>query len=224
MGGTGLYHRALVDDLDIPGRFPEVRAELEAEPDTAVLHRRLARQDPVGAARMDPNNRRRVLRALEVTIGTGRPFSAAGPGLDRFSGAGIAQIGLAVDPTVLAGRIDQRFAAMLDAGLRGEVAALDERIRAAGHRWSRTAGQALGYRELLVHLGGDATLEEASEQTVVRTRQFARRQRAWFGRDPRITWIDATGDPRTTGDRGVPCRRPGVGTAWTVTGARVQAG
>ena len=82
VGGTGLYLRAVIDDLTLPGRFPEVRAELEAEPDTVALHRRLAELDPVAAARMEPTNRRRVVRALEVTLGSGRPFSSFGPGLD----------------------------------------------------------------------------------------------------------------------------------------------
>lgn len=185
VGGTGLYVRAVVDDLDIPGRWPEVRRELEADPDTAGLHRRLAELDPAAAARMAPSNRRRVVRALEVTVGGGRPFSSYGPGLDRYPPTPFVQVGLHRERPDLDARIAARYRSQLEAGFLDEVRAL------AGRELSRTAAQALGYRELLVHLRGELTLEAAVEAAVTRTRRFARRQQRWFQRDPRICWLDA---------------------------------
>lgn len=187
VGGTGLYVRAVVDDLQLPGRFPEARAALDAEPDTASLHRRLAELDPVAAGRMEPTNRRRVVRALEVTLGSGRPFSSFGPGLDAYPASPLAQVGLRLPLDVLDARIARRFRAMLDAGLLDEVRAL---LRRPGGL-SRTAGQALGYRELAAHLQGRCSVEEAGEEALRRTRRFARRQLRWFRRDPRIEWLDA---------------------------------
>ena len=191
VGGTGLYVRAVVDDLQLPGSFPDARAALDAEPDTGLLHRRLARLDPVAAGRMEPTNRRRVLRALEVTLGSGRPFSSFGPGLEAYPASPLAQVGLRLPLDVLDARIARRFRAMLDAGLLDEVRAL---LRRPGGL-SRTAGQALGYRELGAHLEGRCSLEEAAEEAVRRTRRFARRQLRWFRRDPRIQWLDAGENP-----------------------------
>ncbi|MBW3644183.1 MAG: tRNA (adenosine(37)-N6)-dimethylallyltransferase MiaA [Actinobacteria bacterium] len=191
VGGTGLYVRAVVDDLQLPGRFPEARAALDAEPDTASLHRRLAELDPVAAGRMEPTNRRRVVRALEVTLGSGRPFSSFGPGLDAYPPSPLAQVGLRLPLDALDARIARRFRAMLDAGLLDEVRAL---LRRPGGL-SRTAGQALGYRELAAHLQGRCSVEEAGEEAVRRTRRFARRQLRWFRRDPRIEWLDAGENP-----------------------------
>ncbi len=191
VGGTGLYVRAVVDDLQLPGSFPDARAALDAEPDTALLHRRLAGLDPVAAGRMEPTNRRRVLRALEVTLGSGRPFSSFGPGLEAYPASPLAQVGLRLPLDVLDARIARRFRAMLDAGLLDEVRAL---LRRPGGL-SRTAGQALGYRELAAHLEGRCNVEEAAEETVRRTRRFARRQLRWFRRDPRIQWLDAGENP-----------------------------
>ncbi|MBW3548265.1 MAG: tRNA (adenosine(37)-N6)-dimethylallyltransferase MiaA [Actinobacteria bacterium] len=191
VGGTGLYVRAVVDDLQLPGSFPDARAALDAEPDTALLHRRLAGLDPVAASRMEPTNRRRVLRALEVTLGSGRPFSSFGPGLEAYPASPLAQVGLRLPLDVLDARIAHRFRAMLDAGLLDEVRAL---LRRPGGL-SRTAGQALGYRELGAHLEGRCSLEEAAEEAVRRTRRFARRQLRWFRRDPRIHWLDVGENP-----------------------------
>jgi len=186
VGGTGLYLRAVLDELAIPGRYPEVRAELDAEPDTARLHARLAHLDPVAAARMEPTNRRRVVRALEVTLGSGRPFSSYGPGLDTYPPTRYRLVGLAVSREVLDARIAERVGRQLAAGWLDEV----RRLAARPEGLSRTAAQALGYRELLDHLGGGCSLEEAVERTVSRTRRFARRQQRWFRRDPRIEWLD----------------------------------
>jgi tRNA dimethylallyltransferase len=189
VGGTGLYLRSVVDDLEIPGRYPEVAASLEAELDAgraepADLYARLAGLDPVGAARMEPTNRRRVVRALEVTLGAGRPFSEFGPGLEAYPATGVPQVGLAVEAQEADRRIGDRFSAMVEAGLVDEVRALASRPQGI----SRTARQALGYREVLAYLEDGAPLADCLEEAVRRTRQFARRQASWFRRDPRITW------------------------------------
>lgn len=190
VGGTGLYLRAVVDDLEIPGQFPEVAAEIEAEPDTVLLHSRLAKLDPVGAARMEPTNRRRVLRALEVSAGSGRPFSSFGAGMNEHPPSPVHLVGLWLPRPVVVARIERRYVEQMEAGFLAEVQGL-----AAGPSISQTAAQALGYRELLAHLRGETTLERALATAVTRTRQFARRQRVWFRRDPRISWLGAADDP-----------------------------
>lgn len=187
VGGTGLYLRAVVDDLEIPARFPSVAAELEREADApggvAVLHARLAELDPVAATRTTAANRRRIVRALEVTIGSGRPFSSYGPGLIAYPPTDVVLVGLAFDPAAVDRRIEERFSRWLDQGLVDEVRAL------AARRPSRTARQALGYRELLAHVERTAPLDECVAEAVRRTRAFARRQWSWFRRDPRIRWV-----------------------------------
>jgi tRNA dimethylallyltransferase len=193
VGGTGLYLRAVVDDLDVPGRYPEVREELEAEPDTIGLHHRLAALDPVAAGRMEPTNRRRVVRALEVTIGSGQPFSSYGPGLDVYPDSRFRLVGVMLPHEVVARRIEARYHRQMADGFLEETRAL----LAAPKGLSRTAGQALGYRELIAHLAGSTGLDEAVELAIRRTRRFARRQRSWFRRDPRIRWLAALDDPRT---------------------------
>lgn len=187
VGGTGLHLRAVVDDLQIPGRYSEVRGRLEAEPDTPALHRRLADLDATAAGRMEPTNRRRVLRALEVTLGSGQPFSSFGPGLGAYPETSYRLLGISLPSEVVAARIATRYREQLEAGFVDEVRALAADPRGL----SRTARQALGYRELLRHLAGELTLDEAIEEAVVRTRRFARRQRAWFRRDPRVEWLSA---------------------------------
>jgi len=192
VGGTGLYVRALVDDLDIPGRWPEIRSELEAEATTIegvrALHDRLAGLDPTAAARMEPTNRRRVVRALEVCLGSGRPFSSFGPGLDTYRPSQFDQVGIRVDRPRLDRRIAERVHGMFTAGLVEEVRALSARPL------SRTARQALGYKALLAHLAGGTALSEAVEETIRRTCWFARRQERWFRRDPRIRWLEHDGN------------------------------
>ncbi|CAN5120280.1 tRNA (adenosine(37)-N6)-dimethylallyltransferase MiaA [soil metagenome] len=187
VGGTGLYVRAVVDNLTLPGRYPEARAAVEAESDTAALHRRLDELDPVAAARMEPSNRRRLVRALEVTLGSGRPFSSFGPGLEAYPPSPIAQVGLRLAPELLDARIAARLQIMLDAGFLDEV----RRLASWPAGLSRTARQALGYRELLAHVEDGIPLDDAVAETLRRTRRFARRQLRWFRRDPRITWHDA---------------------------------
>lgn len=193
VGGTGLYLRSVVDGLTLPGRFPEVAAALEAEADgpdgVAALHRRLATLDPVAAARTTATNRRRVVRALEVTFGAGRPFSSFGPGLEAYPPTDVVLLGLAADPDGSA--VAERFARFMADGLLDEVRALAARPEGL----SRTARQALGYRELLAHVEDGVPLERCVDEAVRRTRVFARRQRAWFRRDPRIRWLGDGEDP-----------------------------
>jgi tRNA dimethylallyltransferase len=204
VGGTGLYLRSIVDDLHFPGRFPEVAVELAATVDAggpegsagslavlARLHHRLADLDPVAAARVAPTNRRRLLRALEVTVGSGRPFSSFGPGLERYPPTPVAMVGIDLAPDVLDRSIAERFAQLMELGLLDEVRALAAR---PGGLW-RTARQALGYRELLDHLETGLPLATAVELAVQRTRALARRQRSWFRRDPRIVWLEPEDDP-----------------------------
>lgn len=196
VGGTGLYLRAVVDDLELPGRWPDIAAELERAADgpggVPALHARLEALDPLAASRMTPTNRRRVVRALEVTLGAGRPFSSFGPGLESYPATPVLLVGIPFDAASVDAAIERRVAAMVEAGLLEEVRTLA--ARPAG--LSRTARQALGYRELLAHLEGDVPLEEAVAEILRRTRAFARRQWAWFRRDPRIVWLDGAGDLR----------------------------
>jgi tRNA dimethylallyltransferase len=189
VGGTGLYHRVVIDDFDLPGEWPDIRARLDAEPDTAVLFSRLSELDPDAATKMEPTNRRRVLRALEVTIGSGRPFSSFGPGVDNYPPSAVLQVGLRWPRDVLSARIAERVHRMIDEGLVAEVDALRQR------GLSRTAAQALGYKEILASLDGRIGQDEAIEMIITRTRQFAVRQERWFRRDPRVRWIDVEHDP-----------------------------
>jgi tRNA dimethylallyltransferase len=191
VGGTGLYFQALVDKLDPPGRFPEARAELEGEPDTVALHRRLSEIDPVAAGRMEPANRRRVIRALEVTIGSGRPFSSYGPGIGRYPETNWRICGLWLPRQVVSARIADRLAAMLREGLVEET----ERLMKVPGGPSMTARQALGYREVITHIESGLPLDDAIGEAVRRTRGFARRQRVWWRRDPRIRWHGAVENP-----------------------------
>ena len=191
VGGTGLHVRAVVDGLEIPGRYDQVRAYLESDKDTTGLHAQLLELDPVAAQRMEPTNRRRVLRALEVTLGSGQPFSSFGPGLEAYPPTPFAQVGLRVDREVLDRRIAERYDRQMEEGFLDEVRAL----AALPGGLSRSAAQALGYRELLAHLRGECTLDEAVGEAVAATRRFARRQERWFRRDPRIEWFDVTEEP-----------------------------
>ena len=187
VGGSALYTRAVLDEFAFPGTDPEVRARLEAElaeVGTAALHRRLAEVDPEAAANILVENGRRVVRALEVVEITGRPFSATLPTL-TYTDPRTVQVGVDIDRPTLDARIEQRVEQMFADGLVAEVEALLERGLAEG----RTASRAIGYPEVVAHLAGELTLEEARERTVVATRRFARRQDAWFRKDPRITWV-----------------------------------
>jgi len=191
VGGTALYLRAVVDGLTIPGQYPAVRAELEQEPDTAALHTRLAELDPVAAGRMTPTNRRRVVRALEVTLGSGRRFSDHGPGLDEHPPTPFTLLGVWLPKHVVDARIRARYEQQLAAGFVDEVRTLAARPDGL----SRTARQALGYRQLLIHVEDGVPLDAAVADAVQRTTRFARRQRAWFRRDPRIRWVGHPENP-----------------------------
>lgn len=188
VGGSGLYFRAVVDDLRFPSRSPELRAELEAEAESAgaeVLHARLAELDPIAATRMEPGNARRIVRALEAIELTGRPFSE-NDAWDRYESIYDLRVaGLERERAELYQRIADRVKDMLEAGLIDET----KRIEAAG--MSRTARQALGYRQILEN--PDASHAELTDQIVRATKRFARRQESWFRGDPRVNWFPAEG-------------------------------
>jgi tRNA dimethylallyltransferase len=190
VGGTGLYVRAVVDGLAIPRVAPDpaLRAALEAEAAAsgpAALHARLAALDPTAAARIDPANTRRLVRALEVCILSGRPFSeqqGARPTPYRT-----LMLGLNMDRAALYARADARIDAMLAAGLVAET----EQLVAAGYAWSLPAMSSLGYREIGAYLRGELALPAAVERFKLATHAYIRRQLTWFRPDTRITWLDA---------------------------------
>ncbi|MFE2910914.1 tRNA (adenosine(37)-N6)-dimethylallyltransferase MiaA [Kitasatospora indigofera] len=194
VGGSGLYVRAAVDEMEFPGTDPEVRARLEeelAELGPGALHLRLAGLDPAAAAAILPSNGRRIVRALEVIEITGLPFTANLPSNTAVYDA--VQIGVAVPRPELDERIALRVDRMWRAGLLDEVRTLEK----AGLREGRTAARALGYQQVLEHFAGGCTEEEARAETVRATKRFARRQESWFRRDERIHWLDrpAGADP-----------------------------
>ncbi|MET9307046.1 tRNA (adenosine(37)-N6)-dimethylallyltransferase MiaA [Streptomyces sp. P9-2] len=186
VGGSGLYVRGAVDNLEFPGTDPEVRARLEEElalRGPGALHARLAAADPDAARAILPSNGRRIVRALEVIEITGRPFTANLPGHDSVYDT--LQIGVDVARPELDERIARRVDRMWEAGLVEEVRALE----AQGLREGRTASRALGYQQVLSAFAGECTLEEARAETVRATKRFARRQDSWFRRDPRVHWL-----------------------------------
>lgn len=190
VAGTGLYLTSLIDELSFPGEWPAVRAELQREPDVAALYRHLKALDPVAAKNIERSNRRRIERALEVCIGSGKPFSDNAPGTGAYPDNGVVQIGLLWPREVLVKRVESRVKAMLQRGFLEEVA----QLRKDG-AMSQTARQALGYAELNRHLDGKCTLDQAVGDIVTHTRQFAVRQERWFRRDPRIRWVHIEKDP-----------------------------
>ncbi|MFC8451144.1 tRNA (adenosine(37)-N6)-dimethylallyltransferase MiaA [Kitasatospora sp. NPDC057223] len=194
VGGSGLYVRAAIDEMEFPGTDPAVRARIEAElaeSGSGALHLRLARLDPAAAEAILPSNGRRIVRALEVIEITGLPFTANLPGNTAVYDA--VQIGVAVPRPELDERITLRVDRMWQAGLLDEVRTLEK----AGLREGRTASRALGYQQVLDHFAGDCTEDEARAETVRATKRFARRQESWFRRDARIHWLDrpAGADP-----------------------------
>ena len=160
----------------------------------ADLHRRLTELDPLAASRMEPTNLRRIVRALSVCLGTGRPFSSFGPGLSSYAPVPYRIVGIEIDRETLDERIARRYRRQMEQGFLEEVRHLTDRPL------SRTAAQALGYKELRAHVAGECSLLEALETAVARTRRFARRQQRWFARDPRIAWIPH-GDVAAMADR-----------------------
>jgi tRNA dimethylallyltransferase len=198
-GGSGLYVRAALDVLEFPGTDPALRQQLEEElaaQGSAALQARLQDVDPVSAGRLLDD--RRIIRALEVHHLTGRPFSSFMPQREYFQPA--VQIGLTVDRDQLRERLALRVHRMVDNGLLAEV----ERLEAQGLRQGKTAPRALGYAQFLRVLDGAATVAEAADETIVATRQFARRQLTWFRADPRITWLDWQ-DPELTSRAAALC-------------------
>jgi tRNA dimethylallyltransferase len=190
VGGSALYERAIVDELGFPGTDPDTRGGLEAE--AAVvgatgLHERLAESDPAAAAKIEPGNVRRTVRALEVAELTGKPFSSFAGGWETYEPDRVRAAGVSVSAEVLRTRIETRVAEMLERGWLDEVRGLVERGFGA---WL-TSAQAIGYAELARHLAGELTLDAAIAGTVKRTRALARRQLAFFRRDPRIRWFEA---------------------------------
>jgi tRNA dimethylallyltransferase len=189
VGGSGLYVRAALDDLHFPGTDTATRARLTdelARLGPAALHARLATLDPDAAAAILPGNGRRIVRALEVIELTGGPFTATMPAYAKIRPA--VQLGLTLPRPELDLRIAARVDRMWQAGLEAEV----RRLAGQGLREGITASRALGYRQLLRHLDGEGTLDDARAETIKATKRFARRQESWFRRDPRVHWLDAT--------------------------------
>ena len=193
VGGSGLYIKAVIDDLDFPGTDPQVRARLEDElrvQGTFALHRRLAALDPPAAERILSTNGRRIVRALEVIEITGTPYEARLPTDEQTNTEHYRAVQIALDRSDLGDRIAQRVHRMWEHGFVDEVRALEE----GGLSATRTASKALGYQQVLRLLSGELSETDAIEQTISATRRFARKQRAWFRRDPRIKWYDAAED------------------------------
>ncbi len=186
-GGSGLYVRAALDRLEIPPTDAAVRRRLEEEATalgTPAMLQRLRERDPEAASAIEPNNTRRIVRALEVIELTGRPFSATMPTREYLRPT--VAIGLWLPRAVLDQRIETRVQRMWRQGLLDEVRALERR----GLREGRTASRAIGYAQALAQLDGSLTAQQAQEQTAALTRRLARRQESWFRPDPRITWLD----------------------------------
>ena len=188
VGGTGLYIKAILDELNFPDTDPAIREGLEKEAvelGADVLFERLAKLDPAAALAIDRANTRRIVRALEVIAITGKPFTANLPRKDSELYPEARQFGLVMDREALTERISARVDRMFDAGLVAEV----DQCIAAGITTARTAQLALGYAQVIAMRRGDLTLEEAIEETKRATRQYARRQETWFSRDARIKWL-----------------------------------
>jgi len=191
-GGSGLYVRAALDRLEIPPTDPDVRAALQERLDregVVALLAELRAVDPPAADAIEPNNGRRVVRALEVIALTGRPFSATMP--TREFVRPTVLVGLRTDREALDARVDRRARRMFDAGLVDETRGLV----AHGLREGRTASRAVGYAQALAVIDGAATLEDAVAETALRTRRLVRRQESWFGADPRVGWFDPLAEP-----------------------------
>ena len=190
VGGSGLYLRAVVDRLEFPGTESNVRDDLEEEAafvGADRMHGRLAEMDPVAASKIEPANVRRTVRALEVAAITGRPFSSYASAWDDYPADRVRAAGVRLTPEQLSSRAEERVREMLAAGWIEEV----ETLVAGGFGGWLTSTQAIGYAELARHLAGELSMEDAVRQTITRTHRLARRQMAWFRRDPRIRWFDA---------------------------------
>jgi tRNA dimethylallyltransferase len=189
VGGSGLYVRALLDRLEFPGTDAAVRARLEERAEqhgTRHLHDELARLDPAAAIAIGPANTRRIVRALEVIEITGRPYTANLP--EQVYEVPAVQIGLDCDRAVLDARIEARVDRMWEDGL------IEETLALVAGGMSRTAARAVGYAEVLAMVRGELDEPAARDAVVAGTRRLARKQMTWFGRDPRIHWLDARDD------------------------------
>ncbi|MGW6426093.1 tRNA (adenosine(37)-N6)-dimethylallyltransferase MiaA [Nocardia sp. NPDC055053] len=192
VGGSMMYVQALLDQWDFPATDPEIRARWEAllaEGGVHAVHAALKEADPVAASTILPTDGRRMVRALEVVELTGQPFAASAPtiGPPRWD---TAILGVDRETAALDARIEARTALMFDSGLVEEVRGLIE----LGLRDGQTARRAIGYAQVLAHLDGEYDLAHARERTLIGTRRYVRRQRSWFRRDPRVTWVDGA-DP-----------------------------
>ena len=188
VGGTGLYIKAILDDLNFPDTDPEIRARLAAEADEiggAAMHQRLAGLDPAAALAIPKENVRRVVRALEVIEITGKPFTANLPRQDSTRYPQAYQFGLATDRARLDERIDARVERMWSQGIVAET----ETLIGQGLLEGKTAQAALGYAQIIKMKHGLLSETEAKAETKVTTRQYARRQETWFNRDQRIQWL-----------------------------------
>jgi len=188
VGGTGLYIKSILDDLNFPDTDPEVREKIAKQAEELgadVMHARLAKLDPAAAAAIPKENVRRVVRALEVIELTGRPYTANLPRVGSTKYPHAQQFGLVMERETLQERIDRRVERMWEEGLVREV----RDLMAEGLLEGRTAQAALGYAQVIKFAQGLMTEEEAKEETKRATRQYARRQETWFSRDERITWI-----------------------------------
>jgi len=213
VGGSGLYVRALLDHMDFPGTDPDVRARLEERAEREgrrALHDELARLDPGAAASIGPHNTRRIVRALEVIELTGRPYTANLPRQEHVRPA--VQIGLDCDREVLDARVAHRVERMWEEGLVAEVRGLASPEQGGtGPGLGTTAARAVGYAELLACWRGELTPDAAREAIVANTRRLARKQMGWFGRDPRVRWLDA-GSPDLLAQALAVVRAADVGT------------
>ncbi len=188
VGGTGLYIKAILDDLNFPDTDPVVRAALELEYATkgiGPLFERLEKLDPAAALAIDRANSRRVIRALEVIKISGQPFTANLPRKESTKYPNALQFGLVMDREILSDVISSRVDRMWEAGLVAEV----ERLIESGITRGTTAQKALGYSQVIAFKEGKISEEEAIDETKRATRQYARRQETWFSRDERINWI-----------------------------------
>jgi tRNA dimethylallyltransferase len=195
VGGSMLYLAAVLNNFEFPVRDKDLRAQLEqdlVELGPSVMHQKLAELDSIAASRIDPENGRRIVRALEIVTLTGEPFAAALPD-EIDSWQEVLEIGLRMDRELLVARIAERVRGMWSAGMVEETEALISK----GLRESVTAGYAIGYAQALAQLDGELSQEQAIESTTKLTQKYARRQMSWFKRDTRINWLDAL-DPEVT--------------------------
>ena len=195
VGGSGLYVSSVIFDFRFPPRDAALRAALEAELDehgAGRLFARLQQADPVTAARIDPKNGRRIVRALEVLAQGGATHGAALPEEPVLWHAGTRILGLQVPRDVLVERLDRRVERMWAEGMLDEVT----RLRDAGIERGVTASRAIGYAQALAQLRGEKTQAEAIAETQALTRRYARRQVSWFKRYPALEWVSPTSEAR----------------------------